>query len=451
MHPWIGLSDEVRLGLLTEWIVPGLVDEVLTACGQRGIKPRPLSSRFMVYFVLALALFQQDSYDDVAENLVGTLGEMDRSIPNKSSFTRARQQLGAAPLEGVFRRVAGAIAPATLGAAFWRGMRVAAVDGFLLDVPENEVTRAAFGGQVDGDGRPVGFPQARVVTLTETGTHATIDARIGSFKGGGGEPGLATEMAGSAAGMLVIMDRAFPGVALWKAYTQAGAHLLIRARTYVAARPMEVLPDGTYLTRMNLAGQRRSHPGGVTVRVVDYRVDGGETTRLLTDLFDPEAWPAEELAALYHQRWEVESAYRQLKTFQRGKAEVLRSASPELVRQEIWAHLTLHHCLNRIIMRLADGEGLDPDRISFVKVLKHARRSVVLQAGRSTRRLRQFTKRMATKVVRKLDNGLRRLREADRYTRHPVSQYIVRKKDQVRRGTRRVPEKVITLAPAILQ
>ncbi|MFE2188642.1 transposase domain-containing protein [Streptomyces sp. NPDC059455] len=134
MHSWIGLSDEVRLGLLTEWIVPELVDEVLTACGRLDAKPRPLSSRFMVYFVLALALFQQDSYDDVAENLVGAMGEMDQAVPNKSSFTRARQQLGSAPLEGVFRRVAGAIAPPALEAAFWHGMRVAAVDGFLLDV-----------------------------------------------------------------------------------------------------------------------------------------------------------------------------------------------------------------------------------------------------------------------------------------------------------------------------
>lgn len=451
MHPWVGLSDEVRLGLLTEWITPELVDEVLATCGRQDANPRPLSRRFMVYFVLALALFQQDSYDDVAENLVGALGEMDQSIPNKSSFTRARQQFGAAPLEAVFRRVAGAIAPPTLEAAFWRGMRVAAVDGFVLDVPENDVTRAAFGGRADSAGQPVGFPQARVVTLTETGTHATIDARIGTFKGGGGEPALATEMADSAAGMMVIMDRGFPSVALWKAYTQAGAHLLIRARTFIAAKPMEILPDGTYLTRMNLAGQRRSHPGGVTVRVIDYQVDGGETIRLLTDLLEPEAGPAAELAALYHERWEVESAYRQLKTFQRGKAEVLRSASPELIRQEIWAHLALHHCLNRIIMRLADGDGLDPDRISFVKILKHTRRSVVLQAGRSTRRLRQFTKQMTTKVARKLDNGLRRLRAADRYTRRPISQYVARRKDQVRHATRRVSAKMITLAPPILQ
>jgi hypothetical protein len=450
VHPWIGLSDEVRLGLLTEWVTPELVDEVLAECGKRDAKLRPLSNRFMVYYVLALALFQQDSYDDVAENLVGTLGQLDQSIPNKSSFTRARQQLGAEPLERVFRRLAGTLAPASLGSAFWRGMRVAAVDGFLLDAPENDAMRAAFGGQVDSAGHPIGFPQVRVVTLTETGTHATIDARIGTFKGGGGEPALATAMAGSATGMLVVMDRAFPGVALWEAYTQAGAHLLIRARTFVAARPSEVLTDGTYLTRMHPAGQRRSHPSGVTVRVIDYQVDGGETVRLLTDLLDPEAWPADELAILYHERWEVESAYRQVKTFQRGRAEVLRSASPDLARQEIWAHLTVHHCLTRIIMWLAAGDGLDPDRISFVKVLKHARRSVVLQTGRSTRRLHQFMKRMATKVARKLDNGARRLREADRCTRRPVSQYVARKKDQFRRGTRRVPEKVITLSPAIV-
>lgn len=120
-------------------------------------------------------------------------------------------------------------------------------------------------------------------------------------------------MADSAADMMVVMDRSFPGVALWKAYTQAGAHLPIRARTFIAAKPMDILPDETYTTRMCLAGQRRSHPGGVTVRVTDYKVDGGETIRLLTDLLEPEAGPAAELAALYHERWEVGSAYRQLK------------------------------------------------------------------------------------------------------------------------------------------
>ena len=226
----------MRLGLLTEWVTAELVDEVLAECGTRDQRPGALPARFMVYYVLALALFQPDSYDDVAENLVGALEGMDEAIPNRSSFTRARQRLGAGVIEAVFRRLAGPVAPAGLDGAFWRGMRVAAVDGFVLDVPDTEVNRAAFGGPVDAKGQPAGFPQARVVTLTETGTHASIDARVGGY--GGGEPELAIAMAGSAAGMLVIMDRGFPGVALWKAYTQARAHLLIRARSSVARRPV---------------------------------------------------------------------------------------------------------------------------------------------------------------------------------------------------------------------
>src|SRR5512135_728294 len=244
MHPWTGLSVDVRLGVLTEWVTAELVDEVLAECGKQDQRPGALPARFMVYYVLALALFQPDSYDDVAENLVGALEGMDEAIPNRSSFTRARQRLGAGVIEAVFRRLAGPVAPAGLDGAFWRGMRVAAVDGFVLDVPDTPVNRAAFGGPVDARGQPAGFPQARVVTLTETGTHSSTDASVGGLRSG--EPELAIAMAASAAGMLVIMDRGFPGVALWKAYTQARAHLLIRARSSVASRPVKVLDDGTY-------------------------------------------------------------------------------------------------------------------------------------------------------------------------------------------------------------
>ena len=448
MHPWTGLSDDVRLGVLTEWVTAELVDEVLAECGRRDERPGALPARFMVYYVLALALFQQDSYDDVAENLVGALEGMDEAIPNKSSFTRARQRLGAGVIEAVFRRLAGPVAPAGLDGAFWRGMRVAAVDGFLLDVPDTPVNRAAFGGPVSR-GQPAGFPQARVVTLTETGTHSSVDARVGGYCAG--EQELAVAMAGSAAGMLVIMDRGFPGVALWKAYTQARAHLLIRARSSVARRPVQVLDDGTYLARMNLAGQKGAHPGGVLVRVIEYRVDGGEIVRLLTDLMDPVAFPASELAALYHQRWESESSFRQVKTFQRGPQEILRSADPELVRQEIWAHLAVHHCLTRIIMRLAGQERIDPDRISFVKVLKHVRRSVIRQSAQTSVQIKQLMATMAAKVRRKLDNGVRRLREADRRLKRPASKYFFRLAGQVRRPTRRVAAKILTLHPAILR
>ncbi len=220
--------------------------------------------------------------------------------------------------------------------------------------------------------------------------------------------------------------------------TPSGAHLPLRARSCVARRPVRHLPDGTYPARMNLAGQKGADPGGVLVRVIEYRVDGGEAIRLLTDLVDQDANHAEELAALYHERWEAESASRQIKTFQRGRQEVLRSAGPQLVRQEVWAHLIVHHCLNHIIMRLADGHGIDPDRISFVKVLKHARRSVVRQRTDTPSKIRKFLTLPAAKVRRKLDNGVRRLREADRFLKRPSSLYSYRPKGRPRAPARSI-------------
>ena len=129
----------------------------------------------------------------------------------------------------------------------------------------------------------------------------------------------------------------------------------------------------------------------------------------------------------------------------------MRSADPELARQEAWAHLAVHHCLTRIIMRLARGEGTDPDRISFTKVLKHVRRSVIRQSAETAAQVRQFTAMMAAKVRRKLDNGARRLREADRFIKRPNSKYSYRPAGQARRPTRRVPAKVITLRPALVR
>ncbi|MET7794639.1 transposase [Micrococcus luteus] len=255
--------------------------------------------------------------------------------------------------------------------------------------------------------------------------------------------------------MLVIMDRGFPGVELWKAYLGFGAHLLIRARSPVAHRPVEYLPDGTYLGRMNLGGQKGAHPGGVLVRVIEYRVDGGEVVRLLTDLLDPVAYPAAELAGLYHARWEAESAFRQIKTFQRGPVEVLRSGDPDLVRQEVWAHLVVHHCLTRVIMCLADDNGINPDRVSFVKVLKHTRRSVVRQCADTPKKIKKFLAVLAAKVRRKLDNGARRLREADRHLKRPDSKYSSKLSYRIntrdRQPTRRITAKAITLHTAIVQ
>ena len=246
------------------------------------------------------------------------------------------------------------------------------------------------------------------------------------------------------------MDRAFAGVALWRAYTGAGAHLLIRAKSCIATRPIEHLGDGTYLARMNLAGQKRAAPGHVVLRVVEYRVDGGEVIRLLTDLLDPEQYPAGELAALYSERWEAESAIRQVKAFQRGPQQALRSGDPDLAFQEAWAHPVVHHCLIRIITELAGGGNIDPDRVSFVKVLKHVRRSVTARTATTVMKIGTFMAMLASKLIRKLDSGPRRRREADRLIKRPDSKYSFRKKGQLRLPTRKTPAKTIALHPAIL-
>jgi hypothetical protein len=219
----------------------------------------------------------------------------------------------------------------------------------------------------------------------------------------------------------------------------------------VAARPIEYLPDGTYLARMNLAGQKRAAPGHVVLRVIEYQVDGGEVIRLLTDLLDPEAYPAAELAAVYRERWEAESSYRQVKTFQRGPQLVLRSASPELACQEAWAHLVVHHCLIRIIMELAAGAGIDPDRISFLKVLKHVRRSVIARTVTTAAKMTDFMDTLASRVDRKLDSGPRRPRVADRLLKRQNSKYSYRDKGQLLRPTRSAPARAITLHPVLLQ
>ncbi|MGW4995997.1 IS4 family transposase, partial [Streptomyces mirabilis] len=438
--------DQVRLGVVTRWVTPELVDEVLAQRGVRDKKPGALPARFMVYFTLGLALFHQDSYDDVAEHLVCGVPELSGSIPNKSSFTRARGRLGPEAMEAVFRELAGPLAPDGLDGSFWRGKRLAAVDGFYLDAPDTAANRAAFGGQVAQDGSPLAFPQVRVVTLTEIGTHAVLDARVGGLVDS--EQDLAAPLAVAAAGMLVIMDRGFVGVGVWRAFIGAGAHVLIRAKTNNARTPIAHLPDGTYLAEISQwTGGRKSHT--VTVRVIEYQVDGGETVRLLTDLLDPDQAPAAELAALYHERWEAELSNRQLKTFQRGPQQVLRSAEPALVRQEVWAHLTVHHCLSAVIVDIAGRHRLDPDRISFVKVLKAVRRSVFQQAASTPRKLAKFLAALSAKL-RKLDIGPRRDREADRLVKRFKLKYADPPKGWTRRPTRRVQPKTITLASRLV-
>jgi hypothetical protein len=262
------------------------------------------------------------------------------------------------------------------------------MDGTCLDVPDSPANQG-LGRSKSGRGEGVGaFPQVRVVGLVEAGTHAIVDAAQGPYTSG--EQTLARQLARDGGplgpGVLLLADRLFVGAQLWRAMARTGADLVWRVKCGSKTAPKlpvdQVLADGSWLSRLYAASDRRKrHP--ITVRVIEYILtDPGRRTsvdryRLVTTILDPAATPAGELAALYTERWEVETALGELKTTQRGPRQVLRSKSPELVAQEVWAHLLVHYALRAVMHTAALEADLDPDRLSFIASLRVVRRQVI--------------------------------------------------------------------------
>ncbi|WP_320783431.1 IS4 family transposase [Streptomyces sp. CRN 30] len=382
------VSELSGLGLLTWVYPPGLVDRVVAACGRAEQRRRLLPARLVVYFVLGLALFSPAPYLDVMRHLVeglrsqGLLGEW--RIPGKSSLFRARQRLGCEPLRVLFTTTAKPMGTADTPGTFWRGLRVLAVDGTCWDVADSEANEAAFGRPGNSRGTDkTSFPQVRMACLVETGTHLVLDAELAGCRTG--EVTLVGRLPRSCGpGQLVLADREFLGVPLWRAFTATGADLLWRVSANRVLPVDRMLRDGSWLSRIH-ACTDPGHGDPVTVRVVAYRLGGtGRTAgeyRLVTSLLDARRHPARQLAALYHERWEAEAVFAELKTHQRGARVVLSSKTPDGVVQQIWAHLLVHRALRELMLRTAATRHLDPDRISFTETLRSARRSVTVTPG----------------------------------------------------------------------
>jgi hypothetical protein len=405
-----------------------------------------LTPQFMVYFTLGLALWSQDSYEDVLHNLTVGVPELAGATVDKSSLHDARQKLGAAAMAEVFARVAAdPVAGAGTAGARWRGRLVSAVDGFVVDVKDTAPNRAAFGAPSGAQPR-AGYPQAKVVTLTECGTHGLRAAAIGGYLSP--ERQLAEQVIGAAGpGDVVLFDAGFPSVRLFQLAAEQQQAVVMRADRRIG-RQLEVLPDGSALARIDTvkkSGVKRI--GAVTVRVIEYRV-GGQVVRLLTNLLNPDEAPAGELAGLYARRWQTEQAFREIKTIQQGHGYVLRSGSPELVRAEIWAHLIVHVCLNRLRTAIADQRRIDPDRISFIKVLKHARRTVIAQLAHTVKAATGLAAAMATDL-RRYRNPARRPRTSTRTIKRLRHRYPRRPLTQIGKPvTTHATPATITLIPA---
>jgi hypothetical protein len=315
----------------------------------------------------------------LTDGLAWASGEEPVRLPSKSAIFQARARLGSEPVAALFTRVAAPLAEPGAPGAWLAGRRLVAIDGMCLDVADTVENAGWFGRPGVNKGERSAFPQARVVAIAECGTHAIFDAAVGVYATA--ENTLAGELIERLEpGMLLWADRGFCGFPLWQKAVATGADLLWRAKPNMKPRPIETLSDGSWLAELRPSGNAGRHADGLVIRVIDCQIDDGrpndETYRLFTTIVDPDDASAVDLAVAYAQRWEIENAFDELKTHQRGPRTVLRSKSPDLVLQEIWGHLCCHFAIRTLMWEAADHAGVDPDRVSFVAALRIARRSI---------------------------------------------------------------------------
>jgi hypothetical protein len=379
----IRLSDHISLGVLAGAFPPDRVRQVLAETGRASERERDLPAHVMVYYAIALALYTGSSTREVMRCLLEGLrwlwGAAAVRVAGKSGISQARTRLGAAPLHRLYEQVVHTVAtPATKG-AWYRAWRLVSLDGSCLDVADTGENRTAFGRPEASRGASA-FPQLRFVALVENGTHVLFGARPGRFADG--ETTLAYDvLTALRPGLLCLADRQFFGHALWRTAAATGADLLWRVKRNLRLPREAVLGDGSSLTTIYPSGKDRRHrTNGVRVRVVEYRLEGVAGAeplyRLVSTLLDPAAAPAAELAALYHERWEIEGALDELKTHLRGPRAVLRSKTPELVRQEFWGLLLAHFAVRGLMHEAALRADEDPDRLSFLHAVRVVRRQL---------------------------------------------------------------------------
>ncbi len=363
-----------HLGELTQLIPFEMVDEALRATATVRSRVRELPSRVVVYLLLAAALFEGQGYGQVWTRLCAGLGADAPKAPSRQALWQARARVGVRPLRWLFDLLRGP-APATVR---WRGLLVCAVDGTTAVVPDTAANTTRWPKQ-GGNHGGCGYPLIRVVALVACGTRTLIDAVFGPCSSG--ETTYAWRLLPSLReGMLLLADRNFAAGKLFRAVADSRAHALIRAKTSSSGPKLPVLhrlADGSWLSRF----------GGVQVRVIDAQIAIATTAgrhtghyRWITTLTDHRRYPAFELAQIYHERWEIETCYLELKSTILG-GRVLRARTPARVEQEVYALLIVYQLLRTAIADTALAAGIDPDRASFTIALNAARDQLINAAS----------------------------------------------------------------------
>jgi hypothetical protein len=378
------ITDFISLGVLTKTFPLAAIQAVLGGMGKASVRQRDLPAHVVVYYVIALALYMQSSYREVLrclfEGIQWLLGPgATVKVTGKSGISQARTRLGWEPLQQLHDGIVKPIAVELTKGAWYRTWRLVSMDGSTLDTADEKDNEKSFGRPSASRGKSA-FPQVRFVSLVENGTHVLFGTRMGGVDTG--EITLAKQVLASLAkGMLCLADRNFFGFELWNQAHSTGADLLWRVKKNLRLPCEKRLPDGSYLSRVYESPKEQRHGrNGVIVRVIEYRLEGipgaEPIYRLLTTILDHEAAPATELAALYHERWEIETALDELKTHLRGSRIVLRSKTPDLVQQEFYGLMMAHFAIRGLMHEAALKANEDPDTLSFLHAVRVVRRKI---------------------------------------------------------------------------
>lgn len=356
------------------------IEEALATTGTATLRKRRLLAEQVVWLVIGMALLRDRPIAEVVRQLDLALPGTDgQKTVASSSIAQARARLGAEPLEWLFERTAPLWADASADRDRWRGLALYGIDGTTIRVPDSDENRAHFGSQDagvdrDGNARGVsGYPLVRMVTVMALRSHLVRAACFGPYTTD--ERQYAKALWGSIPEQsLVLMDRAYLDAAVFHELQAADRHWLTPAKSTTTWRVIKTLGKDDALVEMTVSAEaRRKHPHLPThfdVRAIRYQRKGYPPRTLLTSLVDAERYPAAELRVLYHERWELELGFGEIKTQMLQRLEAIRSRSPEMVQQELWGLLLAYNLVRLEMERIADETGVSPLRISFVAALR---------------------------------------------------------------------------------
>jgi hypothetical protein len=375
------LADYLAASLLARVFPAERVNEALDAHDANSRRVRRFPAVAGVYYVVALSLYPECSYEAVfsavAEGLAWAARSPAPAPVGKSSISELRIRIGADPLRDLMRTCCLPLADERQQPeAFYKGLRLVAIDGTRMELPDEVAVAQEFGRPGSRTGH-AGYPQAQCVALAECATHAILSAEIGPYNND--EWTLSQYLLGALEpGMLCLADRGYNSAEHWQQALASGAQLLWRAAEGRHLPVLQALPDGSYLSQIEPSApvkRRRaaSEPGAQcvksAVRVIEYLLpgvpDAQSRYRLITSLLDPVQAPAQELAALYHQRWRIELLFDELKTHLHQARRTLRSKTPELVRQEFYGWVLAHYAVRWLLHQGAARSGLQAQDLSF--------------------------------------------------------------------------------------